>query len=87
MTRFLATDDNPDGYKLEDLLAILRSDIVKRAGKIVDDDRPEARKVLDNNVRILGLISECIALAEDSTRVLDRSLGKHQTGEPRIGVL
>ena len=84
MTHFLATDEKPDGYKLEDLLTIIRSDILKRAGKISDDKRPEARHVLANNMHILEKITECIELAEDSTRVLDKSFG--QAGaSPRIG--
>jgi hypothetical protein len=84
MTHFLATDEKPDGYKLEDILTIIRSDIIRRAGKISDDRRPEARHVLANNMHILEKITECIELAEDSTRVLDRSFG--QAGvSPRIG--
>jgi hypothetical protein len=67
MTHFLVTDENPDGYRLE-------------------DDRPEARHVLENNIKILGILAECISLAEDSTTVLDKSFGKHKDGEPRIGV-
>ena len=85
MTHFLATDEKPDGYKLEDILNALRADIVKRAQKIVDDRKPEAQTVLKNNIRILGLLSECIELAEDSTHVLDRSFGPKKVSEPRIG--
>jgi hypothetical protein len=52
----------------------------------MEDDRPEARHVLENNIKILGILAECISLAEDSTTVLDKSFGKHKDGEPRIGV-
>ena len=84
MTHFLSTDDNPDGYKLEDILSTIRQDIIERAGKIAGDKRPEARQVLANNMHVLQKLTECIYLAEDSTRVLDRSFG--QSGdEPRIG--
>lgn len=84
MTHFLSTDDNPDGYKLEDILAIIRQDIINRAGKIAGDNRPEARRVVANNMRILEKLTTCIELAEDSTDVLNRSFG--QSGkEPRIG--
>ncbi len=85
MTHFLANDQNPTGYKLEDILAIIRADIVKRATKIVDDRRPEARQVMDNNIRILALLSEAITLAEESTRVLEKSFGPSVDGKPRIG--
>ena len=60
MTHFLATDEKPNGYKLEDILTLIRSDLIKRATKIVDDNRPEARHVLDNNIRILSLLSDAI---------------------------
>jgi len=84
MTHFLSTDENPDGYKLEDILSIVRQDIISRAGKIAGDKRPEARQVLANNMHILQKLTECIDLAEESTNVLNRSFG--QGGDaPRIG--
>jgi len=84
MTHFLSTDENPSGYKLEDILSIVRQDIIARAGKIAGDKRPEAQQVLANNMHILVKLTECIDLAENSTQVLDRSFG--QSGkEPRIG--
>lgn len=86
MTHFLSTDENPDGYKLEDILSILRQDVITRAGKIAGDKRPEARQVLANNMHILQKLTECIDLAEDSTNVLNRSFG-HSGKEPRIGAV
>lgn len=88
MTQFLISDDNATGYRLEDILTTVRGDIVKRCGKIVDDHREEAHAVLENNIRVLSLLSEAIKLAENSTYVLDRSFGPSETaagGEPRIG--
>lgn len=86
MTQFLVTDEKPDGYKLEDILSVIRNDMLTRATKIMDDHRPQARHVLDNNIQILGKIAECIALAEDSSRTLDKAFGPHEDGQPRIGV-
>jgi hypothetical protein len=85
MTHFLLTDDNPQGYKLEDILSLIRKDVLFRTGKIADDKRAEARHVMENNIRILGLISESIDLAEDSSRLLQKSFGPSQTGKARIG--
>lgn len=85
MSHFLATDADPDGYRLETILAIIRDDVVRRAEKVVEDRRPEARHVIENDFRILALLAECIALAEDSTRTLDRAFGPAVPGEPRIG--
>ena len=85
MTHFLATDEKPDGYKLEDILSMLRRDIIKRSAKIMEDDRPEAKAVLENSIRVLGLLTECIAIAEDSSHILEKSFGKSIEGVPRIG--
>jgi len=88
MTRFLVSDENEAGYRLEDILTALRSDVVKRCAKITDDHRKEAHQVLENSIQILGLLTEAIKLAEDSTFVLDRSFGPSEAaegGEPRIG--
>ena len=37
MSRFLVTDENPDGYKLEDILGAIRNEVIQRAAKIMDD--------------------------------------------------
>ena len=84
-TTFLVTTETPDGWTLEDLLMEVQNDMLRRSQKITDDARPEARRVLDNNIEILGLLTRCIAKAQDSTSVL-KSLGPHVDGKPRIGV-
>jgi hypothetical protein len=84
MTRFLVSDENPEGFRLEDILVAIRKDILTRSLKIADDTRAEALHVSNNNMKILGLLSDAITLAEDSTRTLDKAFGPH--GEsPRIG--
>ena len=86
MTHFLVSDKKPDGFKLEEILTAIRADMLFRCTKITSDQRPEARQVLDNNVQILGLISEAIGLAEDSTKILDQSFGRNDgNSSPRIG--
>jgi hypothetical protein len=85
MSLFLVTEENPEGYKLEEILAAIRKEIILRATKILDDNRPEARQVLENNVKILQLLSESINIAEESSRMLDQSFGPRQPGQPRIG--
>ena len=89
MTRFLCSDEHPEGYKLEDILLILRADIIKRSDRIAMDHRPEALRVLNNNIKILELLSNSIELSLDSTKTLDRAFGKSKAlhgGAPRIGV-
>jgi len=88
MTRFLSSDSNPDGYKLEDILTAIRRDVVKRCDLIADDHRTEANHVLENNIQVLKLLSDAIKLAEDSSFTLDRSFGPSKAAEggpPRIG--
>jgi len=85
-TTFLVTPDNPNGWTLEALLTEVQNDMFRRCQKILDDPRSEARAVLQNNVEILSLLSQAIAIAEDSTKILKR-IGPHVEGQPRIGVL
>ncbi|MCG8494275.1 MAG: hypothetical protein MI743_21885 [Sneathiellales bacterium] len=88
MTRFLVTEENPEGHKLEDILVMVRADIINRCTHIADDRRPEAQAVLTNNMKILALLTDAVELAESSTRILDKAFGPSQAGKggpPRIG--
>lgn len=88
MTRFLVSDENPAGHKLEELLVALRRDILMRCEKIIEDPRPEAKQVVANNLKILNLLTEAIDLAEDSSQLLDKAFGPSKAGAggpPRIG--
>jgi hypothetical protein len=70
---------------LEDILSPIRGDLIKRATKIVDDTRPEARNVLNNNIRIRSLLTEAVELVANSTKTLERSFGASTAGQPRMG--
>lgn len=88
MTRFLSSDTNPGGFKLEEILRAIRKDILTRCQKIVDDPSAEAQHVMDNNMHICKLLSDSIELAEDSTHTLDHGFGPSQASEggpPRVG--
>ncbi|HAJ19435.1 MAG TPA: histidine kinase [Rhodospirillaceae bacterium] len=88
MTHFLVSEEKPDGHRLEDLLRIIRKDVLTRCIRITDDTRPEAQQVLSNNIKVLEHLSEAIKLAESSTHVLDKAFGPSQAargGPPRIG--
>jgi hypothetical protein len=41
--------------------------------------------VLNNNIRILSLLTEAVELAADSTKTLERSFGASTEGQPRVG--
>ena len=70
MTKLLVSDTNPKGYTTEVVLGLIRQDIVTRLQRHAGDPRKEARHVMDNNIRILQLLGEAIALAEQNTRTL-----------------
>jgi hypothetical protein len=70
MTKLLVSETNLQGYTTEVVLGLIRQDIVKRMQKYAGDPRKEARLVLDNNIRILQLLGEAIALGEQNTRTL-----------------
>ena len=87
MTHFLASQANENGFKLEDILTVIRADVIKRCDRIVSDTRDESVQVLENNIQILQLLSQSIRLAENSSHILDRSFGPASEDEskPRIG--
>ena len=70
MTKLLVSETNPKGYTTETVLGLIRTDIIARLQKHAGDPRKEAKTVLDNNIRILQLLGEAIALAEVNTRTL-----------------
>lgn len=89
MTRYLVSDDNPAGLRLEDILQALRAEVLVRCTKISGDTRPEALHVLSNNVKVLDHLTAAIELASDSTVTLNRAFGPSEAGHggpPRIGV-
>lgn len=86
MTRFLVSDENPSGYKLEELLLLVRSDVMKRLERVALDERPEALHVAANNIQVLDHLTKAMELARENTRVLDKAFGpKAIGGPPRIG--
>lgn len=89
MTRFLVSEENPSGRKLEEILLELRADVLTRCTKISGDQRPEALHVMANNMKVLEHLTAAIELAQDSTAKLDRAFGPSEAGKggpPRIGV-
>ena len=88
MTRFWSTTERPEGFLLEELLKIVRDEIIVRSGILVGDNAPQVEQVLQNNIMILKLLTEAIQLADVSTRLLDDELGPSEAAEggpPRIG--
>ena len=81
MTKLLVSDDNPNGAKLEDVLRVVRNDIIARCHLSVAVHERETEKVVANNMRILNLLTECIDLAETSTDILVQAYGVEQAAK------
>ncbi|WP_114394698.1 histidine kinase [Oleisolibacter albus] len=72
MTLYLVSRDNPQGLKTEEILFALRADLLERMVSYRSDPRREMKAVLANNIRILGLLTEAMVLAEENTRIIDQ---------------
>ncbi|MEQ8354355.1 MAG: hypothetical protein RH942_02360 [Kiloniellaceae bacterium] len=70
MTKHLVSQDNPEGKRTEDLLAEIRAEILTRMANYGDDPRPEAKTVMENNLKIAQLLTDAIHLAEVNTNTL-----------------
>lgn len=82
----LMSPENPDGWKLEELLSQLQGEILTKCEKIAFDTRPVARQVLRNNQQIFGLLFQAEALQRDSYDKLDAMApNEGPLGKPRIG--
>lgn len=79
-TTFLVSEDKPDGLRLEEIVREIRNDILIRCTHVMTDGRPEVALVMANNMKILGMLSDVIALAENSTELLSRIYGTDQAG-------
>jgi len=83
----LMSPQNPDGWKLEELLHAVRHEVHDKADKIAGDPRSVARHVLRNNQQIMGLLQQAEALQRDSYDVLNAMApDQGPLGTPRIGV-
>lgn len=89
----LMSRDNPDGWKLQELMAELQAEMKEKTdylrGQLLE---PQGKKksevmtdVLHNNLHIIRLMDQIKYLQQDSMRRLD-TLGKNQgpRGTPRV---
>lgn len=78
MTKLLVSKNNPNGHTLEDVMRMIRGDIITRVNEMHSDPRPEVQEVITNNMYVLGLMEQIIAHAESSSEVMKRIYGKTQ---------
>lgn len=84
--QILMSKENPDGWKLEDLLTRLREELDRKNDRLSGDTHPIARGVLQSNRRIIALLNQAEQLQREALRYLD-TLGPDQgpRGTPRVG--
>ena len=68
--KHLVSQDNPKGRRSEEILAEIRAEILVRVANYGDDPRPEAKAVMENNLKIAQLLTDAIHLAEANTKKL-----------------
>lgn len=86
MADVLMAPTNPTGWKLEELLDHLVTELHGKCNKIASDTRPVARQVLRNNQQIIGLPLQAEALQRASYDALNAMApDQGPLGKPRIG--
>lgn len=75
MNPYLVTDTIPKAHRLDDILIVLREDLVRRSVALADNHLPEAKHVMGNNMKVLELLTKAIELTQDSNKLLNRSFG------------
>jgi len=78
--------ENPNGYKLEELLEQIIFEVAEKTNKIINDPSSQAQLVVRNNQDIIKHLGAAAALQRSSFVVLD-AIGPNEgpTGKPRIG--
>lgn len=86
MSNLLMSKNNPNGWKLEELLKVIQIELNGKTQMISHDTCEVSKVIQENNNKIVGLLEHCIMIQNESMRQLD-TLGENQgaTGKPRIG--
>ena len=82
----LMGSDNPNGWKLEELLMQLQFEIAIKSDKLEGDHRLQAKTVTNNNTMIIALLTQAEAIQRQSYAILDdMAPNEGPLGKPRIG--
>lgn len=85
--KILMSQGNPNGHKLEDLLAQVADEITAKCNRIQGDGSAIAQDVLRNNRDIIVRLHECRRLQEHSlARLSEKGPDQGPLGKPRVGV-
>ncbi len=86
MKPILMSSENPEGWKLEELLVQVKQEVSEKINKIINDQSPHAQLVIQNNLSIIEHLGAAEALQRASMIVLDaKAPNQGPTGTPRIG--
>jgi hypothetical protein len=78
--------ENPEGYKLEELLSQVKKEVSEKINKVINDPSPQAQLVVKNNLAIIEHLGAAEALQRSSFIVLDAMKpNEGPFGTPRIG--
>lgn len=82
----LMGSENPNGWKLGELLSQLQCEVSCKSIKIERDTRIQSKTVQNNNAQIIGLLKQAEAIQSQSYAILDE-MGPNEgpLGQPRIG--
>jgi hypothetical protein len=82
----LMSKENPNGWKLEELLAQIRKELLVKTEKITGDESTVSMKVQCNNLSIMRHLFNAEALQRESIAVLaTKAPDQGPTGLARIG--
>jgi len=84
--RILMSPENPDGWKLEELLRSLQNEVYEKSAKIAGDESLLSKTVQNHNLQIIGLLAQAEGIQRQSFALLDdKGPNQGPTGVPRIG--
>jgi hypothetical protein len=83
----LMSQSNREGWKLEELLPQLVSELEAKNNRVKNDPSEAAQTLLRNNLDIIARLRECEKLQRFSMSELERLHGADQGpgGKPRVG--
>jgi hypothetical protein len=86
MKNVLMSANNPNGFKLEELLKQLQVEVVEKTARVANDTSELAEQVKGNNRKIIQLLSEAERLQRESFALMAaKAPDCGPLGSPRIG--
>lgn len=85
MTKILMSAENPNGYKLEELMGLLISDMLIKTGKIAENTDELSGFIMRNNLNIIHHLARVRDTQMESLKALsEKAPDEGPTGKARI---